>query len=88
MHLKFTKMHGLGNDFLVLELVTQNFKVSPDLIQKWGDRRTGIGFDQLLVVHPPSNPKTDFRYQIFNVDGTKHNNAVMAPDVSPNTSHT
>ena len=71
MHLKFTKMHGLGNDFLVLELVTQNFEISPELIQKWGDRRTGIGFDQLLVVHPPSNPKTDFRYQIFNVDGTE-----------------
>ena len=71
MHLKFTKMHGLGNDFLVLELVTQHFEISPELIQKWGDRRTGIGFDQLLVVHPPSNPKTDFRYRIFNVDGTE-----------------
>ena len=71
MQIKFTKMHGLGNDFLVLELVTQNFKVSPELIQKWGNRRTGVGFDQLLVVHPPSNPKTDFRYQIFNVDGTE-----------------
>ncbi len=71
MQLKFTKMHGLGNDFLILELVTQNFNLTSDLIRTWGDRRTGIGFDQLLVVHPPSNPETDFRYQIFNVDGTE-----------------
>ena len=71
MQLKFTKMHGLGNDFLVLELVTQNFKLTSDLIRTWGDRRTGVGFDQLLVVHPPLNPETDFRYQIFNVDGTE-----------------
>ena len=71
MKLKFTKMHGLGNDFLVLELVTQNFDLTPELIRTWGDRRTGIGFDQLLIIRPPSNPETDFRYEIFNVDGTE-----------------
>ena len=71
MQLKFTKMHGLGNDFLVLELVTQNFDLTPELIRTWGDRRTGIGFDQLLIVRPPSNPETDFRYQIFNIDGSE-----------------
>ena len=71
MRLKFTKMHGLGNDFLVLDLVTQSFDLTPELIRTWGDRRTGIGFDQLLIIRPPSNPETDFRYQIFNVDGSE-----------------
>lgn len=69
MLLRFTKMHGLGNDFMVIDLVTQHAQLSPKLIRQWSDRHTGIGFDQLLVVEPPSNPDMDFRYRIFNADG-------------------
>ncbi|MFO7704837.1 MAG: diaminopimelate epimerase [Halopseudomonas sp.] len=69
MLLRFTKMHGLGNDFMVIDLVTQHAQLSPRLIRQWSDRHTGIGFDQLLVVEPPGNPDMDFRYRIFNADG-------------------
>ncbi len=69
MLLRFTKMHGLGNDFMVIDLVTQHAQLSAKLIRQWSDRHTGIGFDQLLVVEPPSNPDMDFRYRIFNADG-------------------
>ena len=69
MLLKFTKMHGCGNDFMVLDLVSQYFKVRPQHIRKWADRNFGIGFDQLLLVEPPSTPQADFRYRIFNSDG-------------------
>ncbi len=71
MLLKFTKMHGCGNDFMVLNLVSQNFKVTPQYIRKWSDRNFGIGFDQLLLVEPPQTPHADFRYRIFNGDGTE-----------------
>jgi diaminopimelate epimerase len=69
MLLRFTKMHGLGNDFMVIDLVTQHAQLTPRLIRQWSDRHTGIGFDQLLVVEPPSRPDVDFRYRIFNADG-------------------
>ncbi|MBQ0744577.1 MAG: diaminopimelate epimerase [Pseudomonas sp.] len=69
MLLRFTKMHGLGNDFMVIDLVTQHAQLSAKLIRQWSDRHTGIGFDQLLVVEPPGNPDMDFRYRIFNADG-------------------
>jgi len=62
-------MHGCGNDFMVLDLVSQYFKVSPQHIRKWADRNFGIGFDQLLLVEPPRTPQADFRYRIFNSDG-------------------
>lgn len=71
MLLRFTKMHGLGNDFMVIDLVTQHAQLSPKLIRQWGDRHTGIGFDQLLLVEPPSTPDMDFRYRIFNADGSE-----------------
>jgi diaminopimelate epimerase len=67
----FAKMHGLGNDFMVLDLVSQLFEPSPAQIRAWADRRTGIGFDQLLIVAPPENPEVDFRYRIFNADGSE-----------------
>ena len=70
MLLRFTKMHGLGNDFMVIDLVTQHAQLSPKLIRQWSDRHTGIGFDQLLVVEPPGHPDVDFRYRIFNADGS------------------
>lgn len=71
MILSFSKMHGLGNDFMVVDLVTQQADLTRNQIKNWADRRTGIGFDQLLAVLPPSSPEADFRYQIFNRDGTE-----------------
>ena len=71
MLLRFTKMHGLGNDFMVLDLVSQHAHIQPKNAKAWGDRHTGVGFDQLLLVEPPSNPDVDFRYRIFNADGSE-----------------
>jgi diaminopimelate epimerase len=71
MLLKFTKMHGCGNDFMVIDLVSQYVKLKPQLIPKWADRHFGIGFDQLLIVEPPQSPNADFRYRIFNADGSE-----------------
>lgn len=71
MLLRFTKMHGLGNDFMVIDMVTQHAQLSPKLIRQWSDRHVGIGFDQLLVVEPPGDPEVDFRYRIFNADGSE-----------------
>ncbi|MGY4534650.1 diaminopimelate epimerase [Pseudomonas sp. TE3786] len=71
MLLRFTKMHGLGNDFMVLDLVSQHAHIQPKHAKQWGDRHTGVGFDQLLLVEPPSNPDVDFRYRIFNADGSE-----------------
>lgn len=69
MHFHFSKMHGLGNDFIVVDCITQNVFFSPDLIRRLADRNTGIGFDQLLIVEAPYDPETDFHYRIFNSDG-------------------
>ena len=71
MLLRFTKMHGLGNDFMVLDLVSQHAHIQPKHAKQWGDRHTGIGFDQLLLVEAPSSPDVDFRYRIFNSDGSE-----------------
>ena len=69
MLLKFTKMHGLGNDFVVLDLISQRVKLRARHVRKLADRRRGIGCDQLLVVEPPRIPDADFRYRIYNADG-------------------
>jgi len=71
MWLEFAKMHGLGNDFMVVDLVTQQCEITAELARGWGDRRTGVGFDQLLLVEPPSDPDADFRFRIFNTDGSE-----------------
>lgn len=71
MLLRFTKMHGLGNDFMVLDLVSQHAHILPKHAKQWGDRHTGVGFDQLLLVEAPTNPDVDFRYRIFNSDGSE-----------------
>ncbi|WP_278374305.1 diaminopimelate epimerase, partial [Idiomarina abyssalis] len=71
MLLHFSKMHGLGNDFMVVDNVTQNLYVNPDQIRRWADRHTGIGFDQMLLVEPPYDPDLDFHYRIFNADGSE-----------------
>ncbi len=65
----FTKMHGLGNDFVVLDSITQHVKLTPNLIRRISDRNFGVGCDQVLLVEPPANPTLDFNYRIFNQDG-------------------
>ena len=69
--MQFSKMHGLGNDFMVVDAVTQNVYFSPELIRRLADRHLGVGFDQLLVVEPPYDPELDFHYRIFNADGSE-----------------
>ena len=64
-------MHGLGNDFAVVDLLTQRAKLTPAQIAVLADRHRGIGFDQLLAVEPPRRPEADFRYRIFNTDGSE-----------------
>ncbi|MBL4630436.1 MAG: diaminopimelate epimerase, partial [Paraglaciecola sp.] len=71
MQIQFSKMHGLGNDFVVIDNVTQNVFFSKEKIQQLADRNFGIGFDQLLMVEPPYDPEQDFHYRIFNADGTE-----------------
>jgi len=71
MQLPFTKMHGLGNDFVVLNLIAYPVKLRPALIRRLADRHRGIGFDQLLLVEPPTDPDVDFNYRIFNADGSE-----------------
>lgn len=74
MRLKFTKMHGLGNDFMVIDGVTQAVEFTASDIERWADRHRGVGFDQLLLVEPPTRPDRDFRYRIFNADGSEVEN--------------
>ncbi|CRL64320.1 MULTISPECIES: diaminopimelate epimerase [Proteus] len=69
--MQFSKMHGLGNDFMVVDAVTQNVYFSPELICRLANRHTGVGFDQLLVVEAPYDPELDFHYRIFNADGSE-----------------
>lgn len=71
MQLKFSKMHGLGNDFMVVDGVTQKVNFDAELIKRLGDRHLGVGFDQLLLVEPPCKPGQDFYYRIFNLDGSE-----------------
>ena len=71
MLLRFTKMHGLGNDFIVLDLITQRFNLQESHIRQLADRHFGIGCDQLLVVEIPTQPDVDFRYRIYNCDGNE-----------------
>ncbi len=71
MLVHFSKMHGLGNDFMVIDNVTNNVHITPEQIRKLADRHFGIGFDQLLIVEPPYDPDFDFHYRIFNADGTE-----------------
>jgi len=71
MQLRFTKMHGLGNDFVVIDLLSQNAQLSADHIRRIADRHLGIGCDQVLLVEPPTTTDTDFHYRIYNCDGTE-----------------
>lgn len=71
MLVRFSKMHGCGNDFVVLDLITQRFSIRAKHIRKLADRRFGVGCDQVLVVEVPTRPDVDFRYRIFNADGNE-----------------
>jgi len=69
MSLMFTKMHGLGNDFVVFDAIRQTVALSAESIRRIADRRTGIGCDQVLIVGSSDRPGIDFRYRIYNADG-------------------
>jgi len=69
MKLKFTKMHGAGNDFVVIDGINQHIDFTAAQWQLLGDRRFGVGADQILLVEKPTQPGCDFRYRIFNADG-------------------
>lgn len=69
MRLRFTKMHGLGNDFMVLDGISQALALEPGQIRFLADRHFGVGCDQVLLVERPCVPGADFRYRIFNADG-------------------
>ncbi|MGH1471952.1 MAG: diaminopimelate epimerase [Cellvibrionaceae bacterium] len=74
MRLRFTKMHGCGNDFVMIDAVTQPINLTAEKIRFLADRRFGVGCDQILIVEPPSSPDVDFRYRIFNQDGSEVEN--------------
>ena len=69
MKLRFTKMHGAGNDFVVFDAISQRVELSPEQVRRIADRHFGVGCDQLLVVEKPQGPDADFRYRIYNADG-------------------
>ena len=71
MLIKFTKMHGIGNDFVVIDAVRQHINLTTDAIRQIADRNQGIGCDQVLLIEPPSDKNIDFNYRIFNCDGTE-----------------
>ena len=71
MKLKFSKMHGLGNDFVVLDGISQRISLTPEQLRYLADRNFGVGCDQILLVEKPGRPDVDFRYRIFNADGSE-----------------
>ena len=71
MTLRFTKMHGLGNDFVVFDAMNQQVSLTPERCRRLADRHFGIGCDQILLVEKPQGPDTDFHYRIFNSDGSE-----------------
>lgn len=62
-------MHGLGNDFMIVDAVNQDVRLDANTIKRWSDRHSGVGFDQLLLVETADSPTADFRYRIYNADG-------------------
>ncbi|MDH5391872.1 MAG: diaminopimelate epimerase [Gammaproteobacteria bacterium] len=71
MIVNFTKMHGLGNDFMVIDAINQSPVLTPAIIKQWADRHFGIGFDQLLLVQKPESSSAEFLYRIYNADGSE-----------------
>lgn len=74
MRLRFSKMQGIGNDFVVIDGVSQSVRLSPEKIRLISDRNFGVGCDQILLVEAPQNPDMDFCYRIFNADGSEVEN--------------
>ncbi len=71
LRVNFTKMHGLGNDFMVIDQISHPVELSAEQIRQLGNRHRGVGFDQLLIIAPPTRPDADFSYRIFNADGSE-----------------
>jgi len=71
--LKFSKMHGAGNDFMVINAIESGFVPTKEQLTAWSDRNFGVGFDQLLLVQKPETAGADFKYRIFNSDGSEVN---------------
>ena len=69
MQIEFTKMHGLGNDFVVIDAINQSVSLTAEQVRLLADRHFGIGCDQLLLVEPATSGEADFRYRIYNADG-------------------
>jgi diaminopimelate epimerase len=69
MNIQFSKMHGLGNDFMVIDGINQTVSLTAEMIAGWANRHFGIGFDQLLLVERPESDAAMFKYRIFNADG-------------------
>jgi diaminopimelate epimerase len=69
--INFTKMHGLGNDFMVVDAINQQIDLSAEQVRRLSDRHFGVGFDQLLLVEKPESDNADFKYRIFNADGSE-----------------
>lgn len=74
MRIRFTKMHGLGNDFMVIDAISQQPNLNAETVRKLAHRQFGVGFDQLLLVECPTQPDVDFRYRIYNADGSEVEN--------------
>ncbi|MBW0454738.1 MAG: diaminopimelate epimerase [Candidatus Kinetoplastibacterium crithidii] len=73
-YLHFTKMHGIGNDFIVIDCINQNFKMTTKIAKSIADRHFGIGADQILLIEKTSLPNANFKYRIFNSDGNEVEN--------------
>jgi len=67
----FTKMHGIGNDFIIINQIDVDYHLSKKIIHQLANRRTGIGFDQMLIIEKSSLEHADFKYRIFNADGSE-----------------
>ena len=71
MKIQFTKMHGIGNDFIIKKKKKNQYNLNSEMIKLLSHRQFGIGFDQLLIIEASSNPKAEFKYRIFNADGNE-----------------
>ena len=71
MLLRFTKMHGFGNDLMVLDLISQYAYIQPQQMRAWSERRTGVGFERLALIEVPQHPDVDFSCRVFDTSGTE-----------------
>ena len=71
MNVAFTKMQSIGNDFIILNQIKESLNIDPKKITELANRNFGIGFDQLLIIEKSKNPDIDFKYRIFNSDGSE-----------------